>query len=383
MNKRFLPFQMLGLCMILSTLTLQAQEKSESSSRKYLLEQVEDAAIVQVYADAFNGLSLDQKVLVYHLYQAAIAARDIYYDQRHAQALDMRDLIEAIITTPDASTPDLRNRILQYAKLFWLNSGPYHNLTARKFTLKCTVEELTSAAEKAAKAGAVLPLKMDESPKAMVDRLAPMFFDPDYQPVVTNKSPGEGKDILEQSANNLYVGVSMKDLEGFQERYELNSRLVKKDGRLIEEPYRVGGMYDAQIRAIILHLEDAVNVAPPATAKALKALIKVYQTAEESDRKAYDIAWVQDKDALVDTINYFTEVYLDARGKKGAQESIVSFVNQEKTSAIRRIAENASFFEANMPCDPRFRKPDVKGITANAIDVVVETGDGGPITPIG
>ena len=360
---------------------VHAQEGKEA--RKYMLERVDDAAVVQVYADAFNELTLDQKKLVYHLYQAAIAARDIYYDQRHANAIEMRDLIESIITTPGAAPDNLRGRLLHYAKLFWLNSGPYHNLTTRKFTLEATRDELAEAARKAAAAGAALPVKQGESPEKLVDRLAPMFFDPKYQPVVTNKTPGPGKDILQESANNLYVGVSMKDLEGFKERYELNSRLVKRNGMLIEEPYRVGGLYDVQIRAIISHLQAAVKVAPPATAKALNALIKVYQTAEESDRKAYDIAWVQDKDALVDTINYFTEVYVDARGKKGAMESIVSFVNQEKTSAIKKIAANAAFFEANMPCDAKYRKPDVKGITANAIDVVVETGDGGPVTPIG
>jgi dipeptidyl-peptidase-3 len=360
---------------------VHAQEGKEA--RKYMLERVDDAAVVQVYADAFNELTLDQKKLVYHLYQAAIAARDIYYDQRHANAIEMRDLIETIITTSGAASDNLRGRLLHYAKLFWLNSGPYHNLTTRKFTLEATRDELAEAARKAAAAGAALPVKQGESPEKLVDRLAPMFFDPKYQPVVTNKTPGPGKDILQESANNLYVGVSMKDLEGFKERYELNSRLVKRNGMLIEEPYRVGGLYDVQIRAIISHLQEAVKVAPPATAKALNALIKVYQTAEESDRKAYDIAWVQDKDALVDTINYFTEVYVDARGKKGAMESIVSFVNQEKTSAIKKIAANAAFFEANMPCDAKYRKPDVKGITANAIDVVVETGDGGPVTPIG
>jgi dipeptidyl-peptidase-3 len=360
---------------------VHAQEGKEA--RKYMLERVDDAAVVQVYADAFNELTLDQKKLVYHLYQAAIAARDIYYDQRHANAIEMRDLIESIITTPGAAPDNLRGRLLHYAKLFWLNSGPYHNLTTRKFTLEATRDELAEAARKAAAAGAALPVKQGESPEKLVDRLAPMFFDPKYQPVVTNKTPGPGKDILQESANNLYVGVSMKDLEGFKERYELNSRLVKRNGMLIEEPYRVGGLYDVQIKAIISHLQAAVKVAPPATAKALNALIKVYQTAEESDRKAYDIAWVQDKDALVDTINYFTEVYVDARGKKGAMESIVSFVNQEKTSAIKKIAANAAFFEANMPCDAKYRKPDVKGITANAIDVVVETGDGGPVTPIG
>jgi dipeptidyl-peptidase-3 len=360
---------------------LSAQEAS--AERTYLLERVGDAAVVQVYSDAFGDLTLEQKKLVWHLYQAAIAARDIYYDQRHAQSLAIRDLMEALIVAPDSAPEAVRQKIERYTKLFWLNNGPYHNLTARKFVLECTKEELLAAARKAVASGSALPLAKGESPEALVDRLAPMLFDPNHQPIVTNKSPGEGKDILKESFNNLYVGVSTDDLKGFQEKYELNSRLVKQDGKLIEQPYRIGGLYDAQMRAVVGHLREAVKVAPPATAKALQALIKLYETAEDADRVAYDIAWVQDKDALIDTINYFTEVYMDPRGKKGSHEAIVSYVNPAKTADIKKLAEQAPYFEANMPCDPKYRKPDVKGITANAIVVVVETGDAGPITPIG
>ncbi len=360
---------------------LPAQEKA--SERPYLLERIGDAAVVQVYSDAFRDLTLEQKKLVWHLYQAAIAARDIYYDQRHAQSLTIRDLMEALIVTPDVAAEPVRQKIERYTKLFWINNGPYHNLTARKFLLECTRDDLLAAVKKAAAGGAALPLAKGETAEALVDRLAPMLFDPNHQPIVTNKSPGAGKDILRESANNLYVGVGMDDLKGFTEKYELNSRLVKQDGKLVEQPYKVGGLYDAQIRAVVGHLKDAVKVAPPATAKALEALVKTYETAEDADRVAYDIAWVQDKDALIDTINYFTEVYMDARGKKASHEAIVSFVNPAKTAEIKKLAEQATYFEAHMPCDPKYRKPDVKGITANAIDVVVETGDSGPVTPIG
>jgi len=380
MTRRQATFATLAL---LLSHTLPGQLQTRAEERKYLLETVDDAAVVQVYADAFKELPLEQKKLTWHLYQAAIAARDIYYDQRHAQALEMRDLVEAIVATPDAAPAPVQAKITHYTKLFWLNTGPYHNLTARKFTLGCTPEELVNAAKKAAQTGAKLPLKNGESVELLVARLAPMLFDPNHQPIVTNKTPGEGKDILAESANNLYIGVKMADLKDFKEHFELNSRLVSRNGKLTEEPYKVGGMYDAQIRATIGHLQEAVKVAQPATAKALQALIKVYQTAEEADRVAYDIAWVQDKSALVDTINYFTEVYLDARGKKGAHEAIVSFVNPAKTTEIKKIAAQAAFFEANMPTDDRFKKPNVQGITANAIDVVVETGDAGPVTPIG
>src|SRR5690606_11745051 len=213
--------------------------------------------------------------------------------------------------------------------------------------------------------------------------LQPMFFDPAFDPIVTNKNPGPGKDILEASANNLYSGVSMADLDGFTERYGLNSRLVKRDGKLVEEVYRIDGRYGEQIAEIVKHLEAAQPFATEPMAKALAALVRFYRTGEEADREAYDIAWVQDKASPVDTINGFIEVYMDARGIKGSYEGLVFYVNEEKTARIRTLAENAQWFEDRMPWDPQYRKESVQGIVANAIDVVVETGDSGPITPIG
>jgi dipeptidyl-peptidase-3 len=210
-----------------------------------------------------------------------------------------------------------------------------------------------------------------------------MFFDLAIDPMVTAKTPPPGKDLLTASANNLYVGVTMKDLGAFPEKYPLNSRLVKTGGRLVEEVYRVNGRYGRQIAAIIQHLEAAIPFATEPMAQALRALIKFYQTGETADRVAYDIAWVNDKASPVDTINGFIEVYLDARGIKGAWEAVVFYVNPEKTEAIKRLASDAQWFEDHMPWDPQYRKQGVTGITANAIDVVIETGDTGPITPIG
>jgi dipeptidyl-peptidase-3 len=210
-----------------------------------------------------------------------------------------------------------------------------------------------------------------------------MFFDPDVDPAVTSKTPRAGKDIVTASANNLYVGLTLQDLEGFKEKYPLNSRLVMRDGALVEEVYRVGGRYGAQIEAIVHHLEAAIPFATESMAHALRALVAFYRSGEEADREAYDIAWVQDKVSPVDTINGFVEVYLDARSIKGAWEALVFYVNQEKTAQIRTIAEQAQWFEDHMPWDPKYRKEGVHGVTANAIDVVIETGDSGPITPVG
>jgi dipeptidyl-peptidase III len=351
--------------------------------RRYLLERVGEAAVVQLYADGFADLPLNDKVLVWHLYQAAIAGRDIFYDQRYAHNLEMRDVLEAIVTHASRVDAATRAGIERYTKLFWINSGPYNNLTARKFVLACTPEAFAAAARAAERDGAVFPLRPGETLDTLLPRLAPMFFDADFEPTITNKTPPPGDDILASSANNLYDGVRMADLDGFEEHHPLNSQLVNRGGRLVEEVYRIGGRYGSQISAIVSHLRAAIPYATAPMAAALDALIRFYETGEDADREAYDIAWVHDKASPVDTINGFIEVYLDARSIKGAWESLVSYVNHEKTMEIRKIAEHAQWFEDRMPWDPQYRKEGVHGVTANAIDVVIETGDSGPITPVG
>jgi len=351
--------------------------------RPYLLERVGEAAVVQLYADGFRDLALREKTLVWHLAQAAIAGRDIFYDQRYAHNLEMRDTLEAILTHAAEVDRATLAEIERYTKLFWINTGPYNNLTARKFVLACAPADFAAAAHAAARIGARFPLQPGETLDALLARLQPMFFDLAVDPTVTSKNPRAGKDILTASANNLYVGVTLEDLDWFEEKYPLNSRLVKRDGQLIEEVYRVGGRYGAQIAAIVQHLEAAIPYATAAMAAALRALITFYQTGEEVDREAYDIAWVRDKASPVDTINGFVEVYMDARGIKGAWESLVYCVNEEKTSQIRTIAAHAQWFEDHMPWDPKYRKEGVHGVTANAIDIVIETGDSGPMTPVG
>lgn len=360
-----------------------ATAAAPAPERPYLLERIDDAAVVQLYADGFTALPIKDKVLVWHLYQAALAGRDIFYDQKYAHSLEMRDILEAIVAHPANIDAATLSEIQRYTKLFWINNGPFNNLTAQKFVLKCTPSALASAVMTAQKNGATLSPPAGESLAQQLSRLEPAFFDPKVDAKVTEKTPPAGKDILTASANNLYVGVSMKDLEGFRERYPLNSRVVKQNGRLVEEVYKVGGRYSGQITAIVGHLEAAARYATPPMAEALTALAKFYRSGETADREAYDIAWVKDKASPVDTINGFIEVYLDARGMKGGWEGLVFYVNQEKTAGIQQLAANAQWFEDRMPWDPMYRKPNVQGITANAIDVVIETGDSGPVTPVG
>jgi dipeptidyl-peptidase-3 len=352
------------------------------AERTYLLERVDAAAVVQLYADGFETLPAAQRILAWHLYRAAIAGRDIFYDQRYAHNLDMRDVLEAIITHP-AGDPATIAEIRRYTKLFWINTGPYDNLTAKKFVLKCTPQQFAAAAREAAARGARFPLREGETLEALLARLQPMFFDAAFDPSVTTKTPVEGRDILSSSANNLYAGVTAADLERFKELYPLNSRVVKKNGAIVEEVYRIGGRYDPQIREIVGHLEAAVPYATAPMARALRALVQWYRTGEARDRRAYDIAWVADTESSIDTINGFTEVYLDARGMKGAWEALVYYVNATRTAAIQKLAAEAQWFESHMPWDRQYCKENVQGVTANIIDVIVETGDAGPMTPIG
>ena len=186
----------------------------DPGQRKYLLERVDDAAVVQYYADSFETLPLREKTLIWHLYQAAIAGRDIFIDQKHRHALEMRSILDQIVAHPQGIDPATFAEIQRYTKYFWINNGPYNNLTARKFVLKTTPEAFAAAAKAAQAAGATFAAQNNEGtpPRhsgdaetldAMLKRLQPMFFDPDFEPSVTTKAPPSGKDILTASYNNL------------------------------------------------------------------------------------------------------------------------------------------------------------------------------------
>ena len=356
---------------------------TNGATRPYHLEQVGEAAVVQLYADGFADLSHGDKALVWHLYLAARAGRDIYFDQRYRHNLAMRDILEEILTHAGGIAPDTLQELTRYLKLFWINSGPYNNLTARKFVLRLTLDALVEAAESAQRNGARFRLAPAEAVRKLIERYAPMFFDVTVDPMVTCKTPGEGRDLLRASANNLYDNITMADIEGFNERHALNSRLVRRDGSLVEEVYRLGGLYDTELRQVVRHLNDALPYAPRGLASALRALIQWYTTGDDADREAFDIAWVQNLESVVDTMNGFIEVYMDARGMKGAWQGVVYYVNHDKTDRIRRLADHAQWFEVHLPIAEAFKKPSVQGISARAIEVVFESGDCGPVTPIG
>jgi dipeptidyl-peptidase III len=183
---------------------MPAATDATPATRPYLLEQIDDAAVVQLYADGFDKLPLARKTLVYHLYRAALAGRDIYYDQRHRHNLGMRRLLEQVLTHSAGIAEDTLAELTRYTKLFWINTGPYNNLTARKFLLELDRDRLIEAMEIAKANGADFGFEKKEGVTRRVEKFARMFFDPDYEPMVTFKTPGEDQDILESSANNLF-----------------------------------------------------------------------------------------------------------------------------------------------------------------------------------
>ncbi len=372
---------------------LESCRSTGDSARPYLLERVDDAAVVRVYADGFERLEPRARALSWHLYQAAVAGRSIYIQQRCAEGLDIQQLGEEILVHSREVEPAALAELRRYMKLFWIHNSPYHNTTARKFCLKLEPNALVAAAEAAQRDGARISLREQESARSLVARLGPMLFDPAHKPMVTAKRGMGGLDIVQSSAATLYgPGVSLRRLEGFDEQYALNSTVVVgAGGELEERPWRIGapeqgipaGLYAAELARVVVHLEAALPLASEPMRRALEAQVRFYRTGLRADRVAYDVAWVADTQSPVDTVNSFVEVYVDPRGVKGAWEGIVSYEDPRKAAQIKAIAANAQWFEDHMPYAPEYRKPDVVGISARSIDVIVETGDSGPITPIG
>jgi dipeptidyl-peptidase-3 len=361
----------------------------QAPARKVQLDRVDDTVVVQLYADGFETLPLQDKMLAYHLSQAAIAGRDIFLDQRYEHTLGLRWILESLWLVRSELAPDVRAEVERYCKLFWVHSGIHNNLTTKKVPLRLTYRQFAGACIEAENAGYAMGKEQLRTMRTLKHAYEVMT-DMDADVSVTDKSTEGGKDPLVASCNNLYQGVSTADLDGFEEKNGLNSRLVMKDGELVEEVYRCGdgedippGRYAEQLTAVNEHLTRALEFAPAPTRAALEKLIRYNQTGDLNDWRAFNIAWVQDNDSRVDFILGFVEVYLDARGIKGSWESVVSFRDENKTRAIEKLAAEAPWFEARMPWDERFKKADVKGISARAISVVTETGDSGPITPIG
>ncbi|MGB6432387.1 MAG: hypothetical protein WBF06_17545 [Candidatus Acidiferrales bacterium] len=365
------------------------QEKTPAP-RVYLVGRIGSYAVVQVYADGFDQLTPNERVLAYHLAEAGIAGDPIYYDQIAPYGLELKRLLEGIWTHPEGIPPATLKKIQDYTQLFWIGHGNYNPDSSEKFLPEFTQVELRDAARRALHNGADFGVKDNKGLDFLLERLDQPIFDANFRPQLTVKNPPPGQDILTASANNLYENVAQDDLAGFTEHYALNSRLEKRGGHVFENVWRAGtpdrrvppGLYAAQIGRIIEHLGAAAAVAPPMEAAVYLKLIRYYETGEKADWYDYNIAWLQTA-STVDAINGFIEVYLDPRGEKGAYESVVSFVDQNETQLMRQFAANAQYFEQRAPWLDEYKKQNVQPPVANVITVVSEAGNGGPLSAAG
>ncbi|MBI2892181.1 MAG: peptidase M49 [Deltaproteobacteria bacterium] len=366
-----------------------AQDRgAPDAERPAVVETVDDIGLVQIRADRFGELSLEERTLGYHLYRAAIAGDRITYDQRYRHNLEIKDLIEAILGHARGIDGPALEKIRRYAKKLWIHHGVHNAITSRKFVPELTFDELGAAARQALANGAALCAGGADCLPAKLEELRRPIFDPDFDPFTVQKSPPDGQDIITGSANTFYQNVTLADLRGFRDRFPLNARVAKQGGRIVELPYRAGGggtepgLYAEELGRVIGHLRAALPFAGQAQRVYLGHLIRWFETADPQAFRDYNIAWVQD-DPTVDAILGFIESYGDARGAKGTWEGIVSFVDRSRTEMMQKLAQNARYFEERTPWLAEYRRSEFKPLVANAVTAVVETGDGGPISPAG
>jgi len=351
-----------------------------------LVDRVGSTGFVQIEAESFKKLTPRQQTLAYWLSQAAIAIDPINYDQNSAFGLRQKRLLEAILHLP----PDGRQQFANFTKLFWSNRGNHQEMTAQKIVPEFNFDALKAAASAALAAGHLKgtpygtpEIRNQADLDRELDALKQSFFDANFQPMITAKSPQGTLDILQASANNFYSNVSMADLKNFHDAHPLNSRLIKApDGKLVEEVYRAGtpdgkiapGRYAQFLKKANEFLEKARAFAEPGQDQVIAGLIRYYQTGDPADWIKFGIAWTQNN-PTVDFANGFIEVYRDARAQKGTSQAFVSLTDQRLNDLMTKLAGNAQYFEDRAPWLPQYKKQGVKPPLAKAVEVTIETGD--------
>lgn len=379
------------IVMIMTGILMQQASAQEKDKRVYSIERVGPARVVQLYADGFEKLTAREKAFSYYLYLASIAGRDIAIDQHHADALEVRELLEQIYRNPAGIPPSVHQSLTEYLKLFWINNGFYDNLTSAKFVPSITFEEFRAAAENAERNGSQR-VRAHESLAATAERLKAIMFDPARDARLTNKSPGE--DWISGSAVNFYgKELTYPEVEEWakagNERNPLNSKVIKEDGTIREMVWRAGGegvapgMYAADLSAVIGYLEKAIPYASSDHQRGtVGKLIRYLRTGDLNDFREYNIHWVSDSSA-VDFILGFIEVYLDPRGQKAEWESAIYYTDPEQTEMMNNLARYAQYFEDKAPWADQYKKKIDRSPIANVINVIIETGGTGPVSPIG
>jgi dipeptidyl-peptidase-3 len=379
--------------------SLGQQGKGNAKSNDVLVERVGDTAFIQLHAPSFQALTPRQQALAYWLTQASIAIDPIIYDQLSTYGLRQKRLLEEIMAHSNGIDPVALPKIAGFAKLFWANRGNHNELTSQKFLPEFTFMQLKGAALSAQHNGAFQTAYADLPPLATaqdlsreLDALRVSFFDAMFEPMTTAKSPVGGMDTIQASSNTFYQSMddqgvshnlSLTDLKGFQDKYPLNSRVVKgADGKLTELVYRAGtpdgkvppGLYATFLKRANECFEKARGYAEPAQAEAIAHLIRYYQTGDYAEWVAFGTAWVQN-DATVDFDNGFIEVYRDARGAKGSSQSFVTITDKPVTTAMKELAANAGYFEDKAPWDTKYKRTSFKLPVVKAVETLTETGD--------
>ena len=360
---------------------------------KYNDERFADIQMLRYQLPDFESLTARQKAYIYYLSEATLWGRDITFDQNGRYNLLIRKTLEAIICTYGKNTEegydtsDIKPELIEYLKRVWFSNGIYHHYGCEKFEPGFTQEYFEQLvrgipADK-------LPMAADE----LLGTICPVIFNPDILPKRVNKASGE--DLVKTSACNFYQGVTQQEAEDFYKAlksqagsqppsFGLNSTLVKKDGKLTEDVWRIGGKYSKTIEKIIENLTKAKEYAEnDRQKKIISLLVDYYTTGDLHTFDEYSIEWLKETDGRIDFINGFIEVYGDPLGYKATWEGIVEYRDLEASKRTQTISNNAQWFEDHSPVDPRFRKPKVKGVVANAICATMIGGEEYPSTAIG
>ncbi len=357
-----------------------ATEKSLVGEQERIGPDGRDALIIGVEAPGFDDLSAREKHFLYLMSRAAIAGNGIAFKQSHRDADDIVRLLEACFTHADGLDASVTDALHEALKLVWIHHGPYHHHTHAKFTPpRLTPEMLSRAVAHASSRGARLPVRPSESVDVMLKRLQRSIFDSDFEPVQTNQS--SGVDIVATSAVNYYdPGVTKADIDALAEWNErLNVRFARGNNGVVAEVYKIGGVFGRELETISHFLSLAAPHAENDEQRAaIRSLLEFYATGDERHFREHMIHWLK-SDAHVDYLNGFIESYLDPRGVIAQFEANASF--QAGGGTIDRIAENAPYFEAKMPWPDAYKRTDVSRPVATIVNVVIETGDAGPVSP--
>lgn len=359
---------------------------------QYVVDQFADLQLLRYRVPGFENLSLQQKQLLYYLSEAALEGRDILFDQNGKYNLQIRKVLEAVYLNYKGNRNSDNFKALEvYLKRVWFSSGIHHHYATDKFLPNFSEEFLRDAICQLDES--VLPLQPGENAKTLCDKLFPVIFDPTVMPKRVNQADGE--DLVMTSAANYYEGVTQEEVESFYAAlktpgdpepvmYGMNSKLVKTNGIVHEEVWKLDGMYGQAISKIVGWLEKALTVAEnEQQKKVIELLITFYRTGDLKTFDAYSIEWLKDTQSHLDFVNGFIESYGDPLGIKASWESIVNFKDTAATHRTEIISENAQWFEEHSPVNPAFKKDKVKGVSAKVITAAILSGDLYPASAIG